>query len=60
MRFIEKTDCKLSVSTGSANALSTYKMKSIFLFTLSTERNPFPAKKYIKILHNSLYISPTR
>jgi len=26
MRFIEKTDCKLSVSNGSVNALSTYKI----------------------------------
>jgi len=31
MGFVEKTDCKLSVSYGSANALSTYKMKNIFL-----------------------------
>jgi len=32
MRFIEKTDCKLFVSNGSVNTLSTY--KSIFLLTL--------------------------
>jgi len=31
MRFIDETDCKLSVSNGSVNALSTYKIKSIFL-----------------------------
>jgi len=31
MRFIDKTDCKLSVSDVSANAFSTYKTKSIFL-----------------------------
>jgi len=29
--FVEKTDCKLSVSNGSANCLRTYKMKNIFL-----------------------------
>jgi len=29
--FVEKTDCKLSVSNGSANFLRTYKMKNIFL-----------------------------
>jgi len=33
MGFVEKTDCKLSASYGSANALSTYKMKNIFLLT---------------------------
>ena len=32
MDIAEKTDCKLSESNGSANALSTYKMKNIFLF----------------------------
>jgi len=31
MRCIDKTDCKLSVSTGSVNAFSTYKTKIIFL-----------------------------
>jgi len=33
MRFIDKTDCKLSVSVshGSVITLSTYKIKSIFL-----------------------------
>jgi len=31
MGFVEKTDCKLSVSDGSGNSLSTYKMKNIFL-----------------------------
>jgi len=30
LRFIDKTDCKLSVSNGSVDALSTYKIKSIF------------------------------
>jgi len=30
MRFIEKTDCKLSVN-GSINVLTTYKIKNIFL-----------------------------
>jgi len=34
MRLIEKTDCKESVSNGSVNALSTYKIKSVFLLTL--------------------------
>jgi len=34
MRFIEKTDCKLSVSNGSVDALSTYKIKSMLLLTL--------------------------
>jgi len=33
MGFVEKTDCKLSVSYDSAKALSTYKMKNIFLLT---------------------------
>jgi len=33
MGSVEKTDCKPSVSNGSANALSTYKMKNIFLLT---------------------------
>jgi len=32
VRFIGKTDCKLFVSNGSVNTLSTY--KSIFLLTL--------------------------
>jgi len=31
MGFVKKTACKLSVSNGNANALSTYKMKNIFL-----------------------------
>jgi len=33
MRFIEKIDCKLSVSNGTVNALSklTYKIKIVFL-----------------------------
>jgi len=31
MRFMDKTDCKLSVSNDIVNALSTYKIKSIFL-----------------------------
>jgi len=31
MRIIEKTDYKLSVRYGSVDALSTYKIKSIFL-----------------------------
>jgi len=35
MRFIEKTDCKLS-ENGSVNGLNTYKMKSIFLLSLDT------------------------
>jgi len=30
---VKKTDGKLSVSYGSANALSTYNMKNIFLLT---------------------------
>jgi len=34
MRFIETTDCKLSVSNSTAGALNTYKIKSIFLFSL--------------------------
>ena len=34
MRFVEKAHCKLSVSNGSANALSTYKYKNIFLLRL--------------------------
>jgi len=29
MGFVEKTDCKLSVSIGCANAFSTYEMKNI-------------------------------
>ena len=43
MRFIEKTDGKLSFSNGSVNALNTNKKKHILL-TLYTKRNPFPAK----------------
>jgi len=31
MGFVKKTDCKLYISNGSANAISTYKMKNIFL-----------------------------
>jgi len=34
MRFIDETDCKLSVSNGSVNVLSICKMKTIFLLTL--------------------------
>jgi len=34
MRVIEKTDCKLSVSNNSLNALSGYKIESIFLLML--------------------------
>jgi len=34
MRFIEKTDCKLSVNNDSLTALSGFKIESIFLFTL--------------------------
>jgi len=35
MRFIEKTDRKLSVN-GSVNGLNTYKMKSILSLSLDT------------------------
>ena len=34
MCFIKKTDCKTCVSNGSASALRTYKIKSVFLLTL--------------------------
>jgi len=34
MRFIDETDCKLSVSNRSVNILRTSKMKTIFLLTL--------------------------
>jgi len=36
MRFIDETDidCKLSVSNGSVNVLSTSKLKTIFLLML--------------------------
>jgi len=34
MRFIDKTDFKLSISDGSINTLSNYQMKSIFLLML--------------------------
>jgi len=34
MRFITETDCKLSVSNGSVNVLSTSKMNTVFLLTL--------------------------
>jgi len=44
MRFIEKTDCKLSVSNGNVNALGTYKMKSMLLLTLPP-KGTFPSKK---------------
>jgi len=41
MRFIEKIDCKQSVSNGSVNALSAYKIKSIFLLTLGFAADSF-------------------
>jgi len=34
MRFFKRTDCKLSVSNGSVNVLSTHKTKSILLLML--------------------------
>jgi len=34
MRFIDETDCKLSVCNGGINVLNTSKMKTIFLLTL--------------------------
>jgi len=34
MRFIEKTDCKLSVSNGSVNTLNTYKIQTKFVPSL--------------------------
>jgi len=34
MCFIDKTDCKLSVSNGSVNVLSTSNIKTIFLLLL--------------------------
>jgi len=34
MRFIDKTDCKLSVSNGTVSVLNTSKMKTIFLLML--------------------------
>jgi len=34
MRFIEKTDCKLSVSNGSVNILNTYKIQTNFVPSL--------------------------
>jgi len=34
MRFIKKTDCKLSASDGCVNVLSPSKRKSFFLLTL--------------------------
>ena len=34
MRFIHETVCKLSVSNGSVNALSTSRIKTIFLLKL--------------------------
>jgi len=34
MRFIEKTDCKLSVSKRSVNGFITYKIKSLFPLSL--------------------------
>jgi len=33
MRFIDETDCKLSINKGSVNVLSVSKMKTIFLLT---------------------------
>jgi len=38
MRFIDKTDCKLSVSIGSVNVLSTSKIKNIFLLAAEPTR----------------------
>jgi len=60
MRFIEKTDCKVSVSNGSVNALSTYKLKSILLLLLSAKGINSQKKIHIKILQSSLYISLAR
>jgi len=40
MRFIDKTDSKQSVSNGSANAIITYKMESIFLLSLDFTADP--------------------
>jgi len=34
MRFIDETNCKLSVSNASVSVLSTSKMKTMFLLTL--------------------------
>jgi len=52
MRFIEEADCKVSVSNGSVNALSTYKIKSILLLLLPPKENLSQKKIHIKILQS--------
>jgi len=52
MRFIEKTDYKVSVSNGSVNALSTYKIKSILLLFLPPKGILAQKKIHIKILQS--------
>jgi len=42
MHFVDETDCKLSVSNGSVNVLSTSKMKTIFLLTLQFAAETVP------------------
>jgi len=60
MRFIEKTDCKVSVGNGSVNALSTYKIKSIKLLFLPPKGILYQKKIHVKILQSSLYVSLAR
>jgi len=60
MRFIEEADCKVSVSNGSVNALSTYKIKSILLLLLPPKGILSQKKIHIKILQSSLHISLAR
>jgi len=52
MRFIEKIDCKVSVSNGSVNALSTCKIKSILLLLLPPKWILSRRKLHIKILQS--------
>jgi len=50
MRFIDETDCKLSESDGSVNALSTYKIKK-HLSTLDFAAGP---SRYSRLTSNLL------
>jgi len=51
MRFVDETDCKLSVSNGSVNVLSTSTMKTIFLLTLNFAAKTTRCKGMISRLH---------
>jgi len=49
MRFIDETDCKLSLSNGSVSVLSTSKMKTIFLLTLHFAAETTRCRKWFHV-----------